>query len=306
MSRCKKLFLLSIIGSAAIIMACGSGSYRDKIPTDLKITNGIAIAETEYPATIMLLRRYPQSSDQSEFLCSATFISDQDALTAAHCLEPYQGYAPTLVYVEFTTDPTTGNKIRRDKAIAVSARKHTRNNGYEQGPYDLAVVTFPAGTAPAIATISSAPFRSRETVTIVGFGISETHLVNGIQTGPGAMVKRKGTNIISNHRNGELVIQGTAVPQKNLAAGENSSSAPGDSGGSLYNSQGQLIGVVSGGEFEAGTGANPASGAAIATAGGAAQLGRGRGSRASSRIESLYVDLGSGASREFLARYLPE
>lgn len=270
------IMTLTCMTFGLVSSACGE-RFQVEMSTP-HVTNGIDIPESEFAETFMLLRDYPTSSDHAQFLCSATFINDHQALTASHCLETYEGKEADLYYLDFKLEAGSTEKKSFRKAKALSATANPKSVSLAPGPDDLAIVNFPPQTAPAVATIYTASLRAGKAVTIVGYGVLKTIVTAGEHGGTGVGTKRKGMNTIARIQGGEIFVHGTAETRHFLKPGQQSVSGPGDSGGALF-VDGKLAGVVSSG------------------------LAAGK-SRGMQMIDASFVDLTTPSSQEFLKEYM--
>ncbi|MFW7379972.1 MAG: trypsin-like serine protease [Oligoflexus sp.] len=202
-------------------------------------------------------------------ICTGTFVTETIVLTAAHCsmsgrVDSDGNVDMTMSIIEIT------DAANKEAEVVGTSTKVVRNpqwdrNGKNVNRYDLGLVYFERGVARAVSEIASKPARSGDQFTIVGFGLSS----NDQST---AGIKRMGENRVSSMSGG--FIQFTGKSGTTNGDGTDSSAGSGDSGGPLF-INGELAGVTSGGGW-----------------GG---FGRTR---------SLYVDVHSDTSKEFLKKYL--
>jgi len=185
-----------------------------------------------YPATVGLLFRWSGYGRVFDFsLCTGTFIRDDAVLTAAHCVTPEHSYDKLLSVTMFGPGLPNNKPLLATKTIAYP--------GYQNGPtYDLAIVFFPKGSAPAIAKIAKSEAQKGEKVSFVGFG-RQHFSRNDYGTG----IKRIGTNVVD-YPNGLVSITERFSPHQEARPGH-SASGKGDSGGPLFDAQGNIIAIVS-------------------------------------------------------------
>lgn len=265
-----------LAGAAALSLLSACGSQISSENSELSVTNGREIGEDEFASTVLLVSQTRYGSS----ICTATFVNDRQAITASHCVVELSPASPEMYYVR--SDIVGGSPRFTALAKAISYKAQARysfniNNGVNK--YDLAIVNFPAGTAPAAARIASQTPSVGSELVIVGYGNNENFIAaNGSQGGTGSGVKRVGTNEIALVEDGMLVFAGNPSSDDGAPQGEYVSSGSGDSGGPMF-VNGELVGVTSGG--------------------GLAQLEDG------SLISiSRYVDLNSPESKAFLAANL--
>ena len=166
-------------------------------------------------------------------LCTGTLIASDLVLTAAHCVTDE---APRNIKFE----PGTRGALKFD-VRDLRFTSGLRRVGEPATP-DLALLHLHnavPGVQPAILADQVAPVGSL--VDVVGYGVDES---NG-----NAGIKRKGRMRVSEYFAGTARLpNGVTYTAKNVEfspAGNNELTCPGDSGGSVFNGQGQIIGVNS-------------------------------------------------------------
>jgi hypothetical protein len=227
-------------GLALQLIGCGSPSTGTSA---VKVTNGIEIAETDFPSVVFIAAQTPEGLAN----CTATFVNDSQAVSAGHCVEGTSERNPALYLVEQTF--VRGRPQMR--AIA-RAQRWYRDAAYDinegVGPLDLSVINFPANTAPATSKLAVVDPKVEDELTIVGYGNNRNYVDDlGQLTGSGAGKKRKGTNIVANVSD-DGMIQFIGLPEavSDAEAGTYALSGSGDSGGPLF-INGRLAGITSGG-----------------------------------------------------------
>ncbi len=216
-----------LLASTLLLTACGS---KRELSAS-KVTNGVRIAEGEFPAVRQILRR----SGSSNYICSGTFISDNALLTAAHCVD---------------TQIPWNNRLESTGEHALHAWRHLDYHG-SMGGSDLGLLIFPDHTATEFASIRAALPKKGDPLVIVGYGNNEVWTTSswwsGKQiTGSGAGIKRKGSNVVASLDHGMIRFYGVPGRTPSITPGENVLSASGDSGGPLFIDS-ALAGITSGG-----------------------------------------------------------
>ena len=233
--------------------------------SDIKIANGTVIPETSYPSVVLLY-------DQAGSICTGTFVTEEIVITAAHCTMSgdvdAKGQVDLTLGIIEVEDMAAGKATLIAKSTKIYRNPEWDRNGRNVNRYDLGLVYFPKGTARAVSKISQSAAQSGDDFTIVGYGLNQT---NDLSDGSSSGVKRVGYNKISGVSGGFL--QFTGVTKTSSGDGSEASSSSGDSGGPLF-VDGELAGVTSGGGNSWG------------------------------RARSLYVDLHSSTSRDFLSNFL--
>lgn len=252
------------IGSLAMFLgACGSAPQN----SDIKITNGSEIKETEEPGVVML---YDKSKGA---MCAGSFIDDQTVVTAANCTMSGKVENSKTGRVNLTLSlvrPVEGKKLEFVADSIEVYRNPMWDDEFERqqaNMYDLGVVRFPAKTAVEFKKISSVGAKRGDEVSMVGYGLNYLPKRGETPNPESAGVKRVGYNKIDMTGQGFLYSYGQT--DSTDASGQNANAAPGDSGAPLF-LEGQLVGI---------------------TIGGGRVLGRGI---------SLYVDLHSKTSKAFM------
>ncbi|MFW7377807.1 MAG: trypsin-like serine protease [Oligoflexus sp.] len=257
-----------------LTMACGQ---VDSSQSDLSVTNGQEIGERDYPSTVLLMIQ----SGRGSSICTATFVNDRQAITANHCVLGQNPSNPTIYYTKVENGVFGPSYRRQAKAVSYHAQsQYSLENNYGVNRYDLAIVNFPARTAPAVSPIAQDTPELESEIVIVGYGNNENYLTDGgaSQGGSGSGVKRFGKNELQLIEDGMLAFLGTPSAEDGLNKGEMVSSGSGDSGGPMFVND-ELVGVTSGGGL------------------GTLETGE-------TVSISQYVDLNSDESRAFLRRYL--
>jgi len=202
-------------------------------------------------------------------ICTGTFVTETIVLTAAHCsmggkVDAAGNVDLTMYIIEISDQENKSAEIIGTSTKVLRNPQWDRNGG-NVNRYDLGLVYFEPGVARAVSPIATSPARSGDNFTIVGFGLSS----NDQST---AGVKRMGVNRIDSISGG--FVQFTGKSGTTNGDGTDSSAGSGDSGGPLF-INGALAGVTSGGGW-----------------GGF------------SRTRSLYVDVHSNTSKDYLKKYL--
>lgn len=134
---------------------------KEPSPSDIKITQGIAESGFPYVVKITITR-----TDSSKGNCTASFLSDSLAITAAHCLSG----ARMVHYgnVQVTSENVFVHPNWKVGPNGTVARESIRN--------DLALIRFPAQTyqGAEYARMSQTLPGVNDTVKIIGFGFNES------------------------------------------------------------------------------------------------------------------------------------
>ncbi len=204
-----RAFLLVSLSLAMLLNACHG---KESESSSIKVTSGAQIGDDEYPGVVRI------SLGGSS--CTASFISTDVLLTAAHC-----------VYRKSFADDV---KVMMHPLYVASG---------EANRMDLALIKFPKKMSDNVVQISPGAAKVGDAITIVGFGL------NDAQNTSTSGIKRKGNNTLQNRSGGLLVFSGLVRGDND---GLNSASASGDSGGPMFVDDKQ-VGVTSAGSIKANT-----------------------------------------------------
>lgn len=197
--RFKEIAKILVVGLPCVTLACGGRSY-----SSIKVIGGEVIDDTDYPYVVGL--------EMDGGKCTGTFVSDTTLITAAHC----------VVDTETVT-------VMENSAVSTKIMFHRKyDDSLSQQQYDLAVVLFPTGSAPAWTSLVSAPFEEGDEATIIGYGCTDWKKRRS------SGVRRLGTTYVVD------VNEETGVIKSNLRGG--ASVCPGDSGGPLL--AGEFVGGI--------------------------------------------------------------
>lgn len=261
------------VAALAVLALNGCGNSKDETSSS-KVTNGVKVSGQNFPSTVLLITL----SGNGESICTGTFVNDSQVVTAGHCVENLSKTRPQML---------VATEINGQVQPMAKAESWVRNPNYShaQGvsPNDIAVINFPANTAPAVSPIASEAPKAGDVFTIVGFGNNQNYIDNtGNLSGAGAGVMRAGSNRIGQVAGGMITFAGLTgledLTADGIQAGQYVASGSGDSGGPMFVA-GKLVGVTSGGGL-----AQTQDGLEVAM--------------------SMYVDLNSQGSKAFLASAL--
>lgn len=205
--RALKLGFISVVLG---LTACHEKQNEESV---IHVTNGAAIDGDEYPAVVQL--KLGNSS------CTGTFLSSDVVLTAAHCVV---------------------NKSFPKEIKVLTHPLYIASSGANRA--DLAFIKFAEKKSEHHVKISPRPAKANDTITIVGFGLSDA------EDPRSSGVKRKGSNLLDTRGDGLLVFSG--VVRGAEENGRESASASGDSGGPML-VDGRQVGVTSAGVVKGNT-----------------------------------------------------
>ena len=182
-------------------------------------------------------------------ICTGTFINDYQVVSAAHCVE---GVEAINIYER------NGASGFNEIAKATSFKAHPQYVSADNtASYDVSVITFPANSSSYTSKVALTAPKAGDKFTIVGFGnnVIERKLKDGQLIQTGSTYKRKGTNVIKELEDGQILFKGYLSEEEARAAGvtigSESAAAGGDSGGPMFDEQGDIIGVTSHGRISA-------------------------------------------------------
>ncbi len=238
MKLTRRLLSLSSFAFISLFSLSGCGARSDT--SKLKITNGMDVKETIYPSVVKIKALGGGALSG----CTGTFVTPNQVLTAAHCLE---GLTPDNAAIFAAKYGADGQEVTSFEADSFQIHPLYDPNA-KPNPYDLAVVNFPRHSASKISLIASQRAPLNVWVQLVGYGDNENFYdEKGELTGSGDGQKRIGTNKLLAYDSDMIRIDGVPGKSDKVNPGLQSCSGRGDSGGPLFYNSSTLIGVDYGG-----------------------------------------------------------
>lgn len=187
----------------------------------------------DHPAVVLLFTK-------DAMRCTGTFVSDTTLLTAGHCVFKTETGDTTVMLDDCAGNQTIGVESTKLFHQGQAGTDFGTTVGAEQSAYDLVVVLFPPGTAPAVLPLSPRAPAKGDELTIVGFGSDK--LINESTSGLGEKLpfikKREGkTAYRTDTPPGDLI-------EVQAPLGDGSATSRGDSGGPVL-LDGRIAGVAS-------------------------------------------------------------
>jgi len=204
---------LSAVSIAACITSSLTACIQKPKNTPVKVIGG---KETDGFPSVALIG--------NKIFCSGTFVSANTMITAAHCVEADPVVAGVKAVKRILPKPYLD--LDDEKSIRATFRKSS---------FDVMVVVFDRDIARATSKLAAQPIPMDAKAQIVGFGCNAAEdKPEGFINMSGGRTKRVADVTISLADDGVLAIQEQPV-----------AACPGDSGGPLFNSAGELAGVTS-------------------------------------------------------------
>jgi hypothetical protein len=199
--------------SAAILALCA-------VPAHADIVGGDEVQSPDPIAHSTAALYEPSPDGHGGALCTASLISNDTAVTAAHCIDPH-GIKPVLI---FGRDVRAPESEKRQVSNAVVNAKWTAHQGRGMDQGDIAMVRFPGGLPPGYQPApmipSAASIRKGEEAVLAGYGITDA------RTRAGAGVLRKTRVRVEQDRPGKT--------EMILDQSHGHGACHGDSGGPAY------------------------------------------------------------------------
>lgn len=234
LKNCIYLIRVLITGASFLISSCGDVNSNQ---SNLAITNGAPASFNELPAIVKIFRR---EENLEPVLCTGTFVSQTQILTAAHCGGDRDHPIFEIVWTSLNGD-----------FISTSSNDFIKHPLYTPGhsiqPNDIAIITIdrPSESVPDPLVLATNPVAQGQTVSLVGFGDNKNENKDGKLSGTGAGIKRIGANKIYAATHGGLLI--VSGDPGGCDTSENSSvTGNGDSGAPLL-VDGNIAGTTIGG-----------------------------------------------------------
>lgn len=219
------LFLGALIGIFTVNGACKRAEAEDG--SEVKIIGG---AEDYTVHTEAVLLASPLQ--KGVLLCTGTVVRDDLVLTAAHCLE-------NTKYTYLVVNAAVNKNIKPVKSIdRIIFPGYKPGDGPES---DIAFVVVPKGSMSGhvIGRIAQKSVSIGERVTLVGYG----HTRSGQQDSNEDLKRFVGSNVVGKIESRSPY---TITLTSNVVGPTTSGTAGGDSGGPLFNSNGEIVGVTKG------------------------------------------------------------
>lgn len=209
---------LPVVASFALFTSCGQHA-ENLHNRDQKLIGGANVGMDIYPAAVSIWSH----SGNTRQLCTATFVSDNTLITAAHC----------LYGVNRQTGESRSAILVREMGERRALRVFANPVASGVSPHDIAVAIFPDGTAESWLPVSTTIPAAGSRVDMVGYG--SRRVWNGTDHERSA-----GSNTVDGTWNGLI------ATSRNDTANDDVAASPGDSGGPMI-FEGALVGVSSGG-----------------------------------------------------------
>jgi hypothetical protein len=210
---------------------------------------------------------------EGQFVCSGTVVSQKLVLTAGHCSNGFS----RLEFIDKNEQAHESQMFHLPEQY-----KFSPNNDFIE--FDLSLIEFADGALSAYVPVKidvTSPRSKDQKVFMAGWGDNEYFAENGKIQSRGGGQLRIGGNIISGFKSNLIETVGKASEEFNLVPSQQESSlGGGDSGGPLLNADGNLIGVASAGQLFNDNGVP--------------------------KVSSIFVNLSTDSSREFLSKYFSD
>jgi hypothetical protein len=238
-----RFFVVALTVIVTVIACNGSRDVPGTGGSELLIVGGEATGANEYPSVVRLTvqEATPTSPEQ---ICTGVIISHRTVLAASHCIKKLTTTSPNGSYHFIAVEAgATRTKTAINSAFAVTYKEPlgVKNIPENHVALDLAVLDFGANAfqLSSYPKIATRPPQVGENLTLVGFGATSFKEGEGTT---GNLNKGQNTLKFYDQEDGYIMLSSRldaqGIPEGALAA-------PGDSGGPLFDSQGNLMGIGS-------------------------------------------------------------
>ena len=190
-----------------------------------KVSNSIQDNDQTFEEVVML---YLKESETTKKNCSGVFVTPRVLITAAHCVYTASGdLIDEAVYIDEAKIRHVGATKPWDSYVPLDNMNQTTR-------FDLAIVEFDAPVAPKVASISRVQVKPKDFIVVAGFGHTDP-------SKPRDGKRYYGSNTVKGVDNDVISV---LEPHETKRKGIGSIGLGGDSGGGVFNSKGELIGIA--------------------------------------------------------------
>ncbi|MBF0443024.1 MAG: trypsin-like peptidase domain-containing protein, partial [Oligoflexales bacterium] len=227
------VFFLSVLLGFII-----GGCHPKSTNSSLSVVGGVE-NWSSYPSAIAIFFFDSQKNPTLE--CTGVFISDSHVLTAAHCIRGSLSKPAAYATIYDSADgPLTAKKLVSSTFAVFPGYVMGDTSGASLGS-DIAIITFPKNSVAAgyVARLSSMSPVTKDRVYMVGYGRTKISSVNNNPDFKRYTGSNEVATIIKNSSDAVLTVSLVPGP-------ETAGVAKGDSGGPLFNSKGEIVGITKG------------------------------------------------------------